>query len=133
MPSIHQYFIEQAVADLESARANSESRRYALACWLCHQSAARAVTGFLYANGSEHVWGEALADLCEDAKAFDPSFEFIKSIAVLLDKHYYAARIPTALPAGAPCDAYDGTDADRALEVAQDVLDGVTERLSEME
>ena len=133
MLSIHHHFIEQAVADLEAARANSDARRYALACWLCHQSAARAVTGFLYANGAEHVWGEALADLCEDAKAFDPSFEFIKSIAVLLDKHYLTARIPTALPSGAPCNAYDATDASRALEVAQDVLDGVNGRLREMD
>ena len=132
MSSLHDHFIEQATADLEAARANSESGRFALACWLCHQSAARAVTSFLYAHGAEHVWGEALADLCEDAKAFDPSFEFIKSIAGLLDKHYLTARIPTALPSGAPCNAYDATDASRALEVAQDVLEGVTERLQDM-
>ena len=125
-------FVQQAQHDLESARANSESGRHALACWLCHQAAARSVTGFLYAHGAEHVWGEALADLCEDAKAFDPSFEFIKSIAVLLDKHYLTARIPSALPGGTPSEAYDATDSERALEVAEDVVSGVKERLAEM-
>lgn len=129
MSNIHNAFIEQATHDLESARANAEAGRHALACWLCHQAAARAVTAFLYAQGAEHVWGEALADLCEDAKPFDPSFEFIKSIAVLLDKHYLTARIPTALPGGTPCNTYDATDSDRALEVAQDVLNGVQDRL----
>ena len=129
MSVLQNAFIEQATHDLESARANADAGRHALACWLCHQAAARAVTGFLYAHGAEHVWGEALADLCEDAKAFDPSFEFIKSIAVLLDKHYLTARIPTALPGGTPCAVYDATDSDRALEVAQDVLKGVQDRL----
>ena len=131
MSDLHNSFIEQAKHDLVSARANADAGRHALACWLCHQAAARAVTGFLYAHGAEHVWGEALADLCEDAKAFDPSFEFIKSIAVLLDKHYLTARIPTALPGGSPFAVYDATDADRALEVAQDVLKGVQDRLPE--
>ena len=129
MSDLHIAYIEQATHDLESARANADDGRHALACWLCHQAAARAVTGFLYANRAEHVWGEALADLCEDAKAFDQSFEFIKSIAVLLDKHYLAARIPTALPGGTPCKAYDAQDADRAIEIAQDVLKGVQDRL----
>ena len=73
-----------------------------------------------------------MADLCEDAKAFDPSFEFIKSIAVLLDKHYLTSRVPSALPGGAPFSVYEAVDAERALEVAEDVLKGVTERLAEM-
>lgn len=132
MPTLHGNFIEQAQHDLESARANADAGRFALACWLCHQAAARAVTGFLYSHGAEQVWGEALADLCEDAKAFDPSFEFIKSIAVLLDKHYLTSRVPSALPGGAPFSVYEAVDAERALEVAEDVLEGVTERLAEM-
>ena len=43
---------------------------------------------FIYNHGAEHVWGHSLADLCEDAKAFDPGFEFVKSVAGLLDQHY---------------------------------------------
>ena len=72
--------------------------RYALACFLCHQAAEKAVTAYLLARGAEGVWGHALADLCEDAMALDPSFDFIKSVAGLLDKHYLGARYPSALP-----------------------------------
>ncbi len=119
----------QARDDLESAIANAEGGRYALACFMCHQSAEKALAGFLYEKGAERVWGHALADLCEDAKAFDQSIEFLKSIAVLLDKHFIAARYPIALPGGAPVHAYEQLDADRALEVATDVLEGIEQRL----
>lgn len=119
----------QARHDLDSARANANDGRYALSCFLCHQVAEKAVAGYLYQQGAEHVWGHALADLCEDAKAFDPSFEFLKSIAMLLDKHYITARYPVGLPGGAPCNAYDEVDAERALEIAGDVLEGVEQRL----
>ncbi len=120
----------QARDDYESAVANAASGRYALSCFMCHQSAEKSVTAFLYARGAERVWGHALSDLCEDAKAFDQSFEFLKSIAALLDKHYIGARYPVALPGGAPCQAYDARDSERAIEVAGDVLQGVEQRLS---
>ncbi len=119
----------QGKHDLEAAAANSEARRHALACFLCHQAAEKAVAAFLYNHGAEQVWGHALADLCEDAMVFDPSFEFLKSIAVLLDKHYLGARYPQSLPGGAPYDAYEALDAERALEIAGDVLEGVESRL----
>ena len=106
--------------------------RHALACFLCHQAAEKAVTAYLVARGAEQVWGHALADLCEDALAFDPSFDLLKSVAVLLDKHYLGARYPSALPGGVPAEAYDAYDSSRALEIAQDVQQFVRERLTEL-
>ncbi len=119
----------QSKSDLDSAVANAESGRHALACFLAHQAAEKAVVAFIYNHGAEHVWGHALADLCEDAKTFDPSFEFLKSVAGLLDKHYIGARYPQTLPGGAPCEAYDAFDANRAVDIATDVVAGVEERM----
>ena len=82
------------------------------------------------ARGAERVWGHALADLCEDALALDPSFDLIKTVAVLLDKHFLGARYPTTLPGGVPADAYEAADSERALEVAGDVRRFVDERLA---
>ncbi len=121
--------MSQARHDLEAARANAADGRHALACFLCHQSAEKAVTGFLYARGAEQVWGHALADLCEDALAFDQSFDLVKSIAVLLDKHFLGARYPESLPGGVPAEAYEAADSERALEVAGDVFEAVAQRL----
>lgn len=122
-------WLRQAEHDLADAEYAAAGGRPALACFLCHQAAEKAVTAYLYARGAEQVWGHALADLCEDALAFDPSFDLVKSEAVLLDRHYLGARYPTALPGGVPAEAYESVDAERALAVARAVLDGVRERL----
>ncbi len=122
-------WLVQSKHDLEAATANAEDGRHALACFLAQQSAEKAVVAFLYNHGAEHVWGHALADLCADATAFDQSFEFIKSIAGLLDKHYVGARYPQTLIGGAPCETHEALDSERALEIARDVLAGVEERL----
>ena len=89
----------------------------------------KQLLGFLYSKGAEQVWGHALADLCEDALAFDQSFDLVKSIAVLLDKHYLGARYPESLAGGVPAEAYEGADSERALEVAGDVLEAVKQRM----
>ncbi len=122
-------WLTQSKHDLEAGEANAESGRHDLVCFLAHQSAEKAVVAFLYHHGVEHVWGHALSDLCADATAFDQSFEFLKSIAGLLDRHYDGARYPLSLTGGAPCEAYEALDSERALEIARDVLAGVESRL----
>lgn len=126
-----QAWLAQSQHDLDAATANAAGGRHALACFLCHQSAEKAVTGFLYSKGAEQVWGHALADLCEDALAFDQSFDLVKSIAVLLDKHFLGARYPESLPGGVPSEVYEAADSERALEIATDVLSAVRQRLEE--
>jgi HEPN domain-containing protein len=125
-------WLRQSRYDLDDARLVAQAGRHALACFLCHQAAEKAVTAYLLARGAERVWGHALADLCEDALALDPSFDLIKTVAVLLDKHFLGARYPTALPGGVPAEAYEAADWERALEVAEDVRRFVDERLAEL-
>ena len=61
--------------------------------------------------------------------ALDASFDLVKSLAGLLDKHYLGARYPSTLPGGVPAEAYDVQDSSRALEIARDVFGFVRERL----
>ena len=93
---------KQAAYDLADAEFAAGAGRHALACFLCHQVAEKSVAAYLLSRGAEQVWGHALADLCEDAMALDPSFDLIKTVAVLLDKHFLGARYPTTLPGGVP-------------------------------
>ena len=81
-------WLRQSDHDLADAELVAAAGRHALACFLCHQSAEKVVTAYLLARGAEHVWGHALADLCEDAMAFEPAFDLLKSVAVLLDKYH---------------------------------------------
>lgn len=124
-------WLAQAMEDLEAARANFDQGRHALACFLCHESAVKVIKGFLYKQGAEMVWGEHLSDLCEDAMAFDPSFDFIKSVASLLDKHALATRNPDAVAGAIPFEVYDSTDSEHALEIATEVLETVRNKMSE--
>ena len=124
-------WLAQAIEDLEAARANFDQGRHALACFLCHESAVKVIKGFLYKQGAEMVWGEHLSDLCEDAMAFDPSFDFIKSVASLLDKHALATRNPDAVAGAIPFEVYVATDSEHALEIATEVLETVRNKMSE--
>ena len=123
-------WLKQASYDLADAEFVAGTGRHALACFLCHQAAEKTVTAYLLARGAEQVWGHALADLCEDAMALDPSFDFIKSVAGLLDKYYLGARYPSGLPGGVPAEAFDGYDSARALEIARDVQRFVGDKLA---
>lgn len=125
-------WLRQADYDLADAAFVAAAGRHALSCFLCHQSAEKAVTAYLLARGAERVWGHALADLCEDAIALDPSFDLVKSVAVLLDKHHLGARYPSALPGGVPSEAHDHHDSARALELARHVREFVRARLAEL-
>lgn len=124
-------WLAQAVEDLEAAQANFDQGRYALSCFLCHESTVKVIKGFLYKQGAEMVWGEHLSDLCEDAMAFDPSFDFVKSVASLLDKHALATRNPDAVAGAIPFEVYDSTDSEHALEIATEVLETVRNKMSE--
>ena len=126
-------WLKQAGHDLSDARLCTEAGRHALACFLCHECAEKAVVAYLLAQGAEQVWGHALADLCEDAMTFDPSFDFIKTSAPLLDKYYLAARYPSGLPGGVPAEAFDSHDSERALAIAGDVYEFVERRIEEPE
>tara|TARA_Y100000588_G_scaffold394500_1_gene515306 strand:+ start:3657 stop:4040 length:384 start_codon:yes stop_codon:yes gene_type:complete len=118
-------WLAQSIADLEAARANFDQGRHALACFLCHESAVKIIKSFLYKQGAEMVWGQHLSDLCEDAMAFDPSFDFVKSVASLLDKHALATRNPDAVAGAIPFEIYDSSDSEHALEIATEVLETV--------
>jgi len=122
-------WLSQADADLEAARANAEQERHALACFLAHETAVKAVKGFLYKKGAEMVWGGHLSDLCEDAMAFDPSFDFVKSVGALLDKHALGARNPDAVGGAVPAQIYDANDSAHSIEIAGEVLETVRQKI----
>ncbi len=122
-------WLRQAEQDLRDAAYNQEGERFNLACFLGQQAAEKAVKAFLYHRGAEDVWGHSLIDLCEDAKIFEMFFDTIKSEARQLDKYYELTRYPGYLPSGTSSEAFDGDDADRAIELSQLVVDFVKERL----
>jgi HEPN domain-containing protein len=122
-------WLRQAVQDLEDADFSRQGGRFNLACFLGQQAAEKAVKAYLYHRRVEDVWGHSLIDLCEDAKLFDMMFDTIKSIARQLDKYFEMTRYPSYLPGGIPSEAFDRVDADRSIELSQQVVDFVKGRI----
>ena len=117
-----QRWLRQAQEDLAAARFAKDAGSYNWCCFMCQQAGEKAVSSFLYSRGAEEVWGHSLADLCEDAINFDTTFTMVKSVAVLLDKYYYMARYPSQLPGGTSSDVFNEAEADKAVEIAHEVI-----------
>ena len=112
----------QAKQDLDDARYNSEGERYNIACFLSQQSAEKALKAFLYAEGEEIVWGHSVAELCKRATSMDKELEKVRRKVATLDKYYIPTRYPNGLPGGIPSEAFEKRDADRAIEIAEEVI-----------
>ena len=120
-------WIAQAVRDLGDAQYLRGGGRYNTSCFMAHQAAIKALTGYLYSEGAEAVWGSSVADLCEDAGVFDQRFFVLKSDTVYLDKYASITLRPDMLPGGIPADVFDDLESERAMRLAQQVVDFVSE------
>jgi len=112
----------QSLRDLEDAKFNLSGKRYNVACFLAQQSAEKALKAYLFLKGADEVWGHSVGELCEDAKSFDEEFEEIEVISKSLDKYYIPTRYPNALPGGIPSEAFDKSDAEKAISIAEKII-----------
>jgi HEPN domain-containing protein len=119
----------QAKQDIEDARYNLEGERYHIACFLSQQSAEKALKAFLYAEGEEMVWGHSVAELCKRVTSIDKDIEKIRRKVATLDKYYIPTRYPNGLPGGIPSEAFEKRDADRAIEIAEEVIQVIEGKL----
>lgn len=122
-------WFRQAQEDLNDAKYLEEGHRFHLACFMSQQAAEKAIKAFLYACGVEFVWGHSVAELCEDARHFDPDFGKILPLGGSLDKYYIPTRYPNGLPGGIPAEAYTEDDARIALSLASQILEFVAQKL----
>jgi HEPN domain-containing protein len=122
-------WMQQAKEDQSAAEVIHRFELYNWSCFICQQAGEKAIKSFLYAKGSEDVWGHSLSDLCEDAIHFEPTFTMLKSIAVLLDKYYYLSRYPSQIPGGTSASIFSQQESDKALEISKEIIDFVQDRL----
>lgn len=115
-------WLSQAQYDLQAARVNEQNGIYAWACFLCQQSAEKALKAFLYAQGEGPVIGHSSFRLAQECTGFDPEFATIERACKKLDGYYIPTRYPNGLPGGVPHEVYDEIDAAEALEAATSVL-----------
>ncbi|MFA4647577.1 HEPN domain-containing protein [Pyrococcus kukulkanii] len=114
--------------DLEDAKFVFHGKRYNLACFLAQQAAEKALKAYLYYMGEEVVPGNSVSDLCKRAMKYDEEFKRICKAGVL-DKYYIPTRYPNGLPGGVPYEAFDESDAKRAIPLAEMVIKFVKDKV----
>jgi HEPN domain-containing protein len=123
-------WLRQAEHDLSDADYSLAGGRYSLACFLCQQAAEKALKALLYAAGAEQVLGHSVADLAEECGRLDGDLRALKAKAAPLDHYYIPTRYPNSLPGGIPAEAFDQSDARRALSLAGEVIHLVKRKIT---
>src|SRR5207245_9107382 len=72
--------------------------------------------------------GHSVADLAAEWARLEPEFAKLKERAAPLDQFYLSTRYPNSLPGGVPAEAFTARDAERALEMAREVIAVVKRR-----
>jgi len=121
-------WLVQAEDDLRFAELASREGFFAQACFNSQQAAEKALKAFLYARGAEQVIGHSVADLAAECARLEPEFAKLKERAAPLDQFYLSTRYPNSLPGGVPAEAFTARDAERALEMAREVIAVVKRR-----
>lgn len=121
-------WFNQTLRDIDDAKFARDGQRFNLTCFLAQQAAEKALKAYLYAEGSESVWGHSVAELCADAEVFDKSFGNLRKKAAPLDRYYIPTRYPNGLPGGIPAEAYQEDDAVKSINMAEEVIEFVREK-----
>ena len=126
-------WLDQAVEDLKWARDLAERGGYHISCFLAQQVGEKALKAFLYAHGEEIVLGHSVERLCSAAAGFDKVFAEKVKIWSILDGYYVGTRYPNGLPDGIPANVYTSRAAVEACDIAEEVVDFVSQKISSLE
>ena len=124
-------WLEQARYDLKTSQWNVKGELFAPACFWAQQAAEKAAKAYLYSRGERLVTGHSVAELLGKCKTYDKEFEPLVLTGAFLDRFYIPTRYPNSLPSGIPAHAYRQKDASEAIELAQKILQFVSERITE--
>ncbi len=115
---------QTAAEDLDAARFLRQGQKHAHACFLCQQSAEKAMKALWLAIG-EDPWGHSIQKLIQEypRQELFSNLETWLTSAAVLDKFYIPTRYPNGLPDLTPAQVYLAEEADQALERAEFFLD----------
>ena len=111
-------WLKQAREDLLWARDTYKTGRYSHVCFICQQTAEKALKAAALASGFVQIRSHSLLDI---AKAMKINGE-IERMAKRLDLYYISARYPDAFPAGAPFEFFTEDQAEEAVRFAEAFL-----------
>jgi HEPN domain-containing protein len=124
-----QDWFAQAQRDVESARWQLQGGFYEWVCFTCQQAAEKAVKA-LYQRLNAVAWGHAVSRLLNELPVEPVPREELIEAAIQLDRHYIPTRYPNGFERGSPQDYYTETDARKAIEYAERILEFCDDFLS---
>ncbi|MBC7795051.1 MAG: HEPN domain-containing protein [Clostridia bacterium] len=114
-------WLRQAEDDALWAADTLASGRYAQACFVCQQSAEKALKALALHRGVDRVKSHSTLEI---ARALSINGE-VEEAAKRLDQYYISGRYPDAFPAGAPFEFFTRSQASEALALADIILQRV--------
>jgi HEPN domain-containing protein len=113
----------QAKDDLSAASLLITGKKYAQACFLCHQAGEKAIKSLWYLCG-EDPWGHSISRLMDTFpdKAIKEKLVHIIEYGKSLDRLYIPTRYPNGLPDIIPGDAYGKVEAEEAVKAAEKII-----------
>lgn len=129
MATRHEDWMKQAKRDLRNAGILLESDGYEWCCFAAQQSAEKAVKALFQKLGA-NAWGHSVNMLLSSLpESVRPAADLIDK-AKELDKHYIASRYPNSYPSGAPFEYYTKSEAERAIQYADKIIQFCEDKIS---
>ncbi len=125
-----QRWLGQAQHDLRAADPNRREGFPEIAWFLAQQAAEKSLKAFLYAQGERPVMGHATHRPVQTCAEYEVVFLELLDGCRQLDQYYIPTRYPNGLPDGIPHDVYTPTQAAQAVQLAEQIVQFVTHRLS---
>lgn len=113
--------------DLRAVRWNLQGGFFDTACFLCQQSAEKALKSLLYFLGKRRkaLLTHSIVQMVREVGKEIHAISELETAALELDLHYVPSRYPNGLPSGYPHLFYGRETAERALQHAEQFLEAV--------
>jgi len=114
-----QRWLAQARSDLGFAELGLGAGYHAQACFMCQQTAEKALKALHYLTGARIVYGHSVVELLDGLLPRHGSLAELREAAQQLDQFYVPTRYPNGLPGGVPAQVFTRAQAERAVADAR--------------
>lgn len=115
-------WLDQAKADLKTAKDCLEDKNYYASAFFSQQSAEKALKGFLYSKGFRALITHSVTELLEESSKHKDVFQNLIDQGKELDRHYIGSRYPNFYPKGPAYKYYTEEIAKRCVNYAESIL-----------
>jgi HEPN domain-containing protein len=129
MPNRQHDWLNQAIRDLEQARASQRDGRHEWACFAAQQSAEKAVKA-LHLHLGQEAWGHVVAKLLQELPPLAGIPALLIDKARVLDGFYIPPRYPNGFPEGAPFEHYGSLQSEEAIRYASEIVEFVRAQMA---